>query len=148
MIQDFSVIQDNLGYFDIEIDTSTKDFKSVSGFETAIDFQLFIDKRASKDEVTLARNRQGWLGDLMTKQNNYEVGGFIYLKNQSRNTINDKNEIVAYAKDGLEYFIQIGAAKNIEAFINGDNIEGKIIIDNNNINRFSRTWNNTLNKGV
>lgn len=146
MIQDFYVSQDNNGYFDIEIDG--KDFKSVSGFETAIDFQLFVDKRSTKNEVTIARNRQGWLGDLMTKQNNYEVGSFIYLKNQARNTVNDKNEISTYAKDSLQYFIQIGSAKNITAFVNGDNIEGKIIIDNNNINRFSRIWNNTLNKGV
>jgi phage gp46-like protein len=146
MIQDFYVSQDNNGYFDIEIDG--KDFKSVSGFETAIDFQFFIDKRSTKNEVTIARNRQGWLGDLMTKQNNYEVGSFIYLKNQARNTVNDKNEISTYAKDSLQYFIQIGSAKNITAFVNGDNIEGKIIIDNNNINRFSRIWNNTLNKGV
>jgi phage gp46-like protein len=146
MIQDFYVGQDNNGYFDIEIDG--KDFKSVSGFETAIDFQLFIDKRSTKNEVTIARNRQGWIGDLMTKQNNYEVGSFIYLKNQSRNTVNDKNEISTYAKDGLQYFIQIGSAKNVTAFVNGDNIEGKVIIDNNNINRFLRIWNNTLNKGA
>ena len=141
-IIDFYLLQDNQADFDLVVDPAIKDFKSVSGFDTAYLFQLFIDKRSTKNECSNPRTRQGWIGDIQTKQNNYEVGSFVYLKNQSRNTQNDQNELVAYAKDGLRYFVQIGAAQKVNASILGNNINGEIIIDNNLSNKFKALWQN------
>lgn len=143
-MQDFKVEQDENGFFDLVIDSENKDFESVDGFETAIDFQLFIDKRVSKNEVSKARRRQGWMGDLLTKQEGYEVGSLIYLKNQSRNTQQDKNEIAAYAENAMEYFISIKAVKDANAIVVGDNIEGELKIDLDEVARFTRLWRNTI----
>lgn len=143
MTQDFAVEQDNYGVFDIIIDEDNKIYEFVEGFETAIDFQLFVDKRSSKEDVTRPRERQGWLPDIVTKQEGYEVGSLIYLKRQSRNTQIDKNELAGFAKNSLKYLVQIGAAKRVTATPVGDNIAGVIEIDNNNIQEYSSLWRNT-----
>jgi phage gp46-like protein len=142
-MQDFSVIQLNDSTFDLVIDEDNKKFESVDGMETAFNFQLFLDKRSSSDDVASARSRQGWMGDLITKQNGYEVGSLMYLKYQARNTISDKNEMAAYAEDALKYFVAIDSAKEVTAEVNGDNIEGAIKISRDNVKRYSKLWRNT-----
>lgn len=143
MIQDFAVVQNNSGVFDIIIDSTNKVFSSVQGMETAIDFQIFTDKRSTKNDITVARNRQGWIGDLLTKQQGYEVGSFLYFKNQSRNTTLDKNEAAAFAEDSLKYFVSIGAAKNVTANISNNNVFGNIYIDTDQTLQYSSLWKNT-----
>jgi phage gp46-like protein len=143
IIQDYKVSQNTSGVFDLIIDSTNKVFKSVSGLDTAIDFQLFTDKRSTKQDITTARSRQGWIGDILTKQNGYEVGSFIYLKNQSRNTTLDLNETAGFAKDCLKYFIAIGAAKNVNANVSNGNIFGTIKIDGDTTLQYSSLWKNT-----
>ena len=142
-MQDFAVCQKNDTTFDLVIDKNNKIFESVDGMETAIDFQLFIDRRSNSDDLSNPRSRQGWMGDLMTKQDGYEVGSLMYLKNQSRNTQADKNEMAAYAEDALKYFVSLGAAEDVKANVNGDNIEGTIKINKDNVERYSKLWRNT-----
>jgi hypothetical protein len=143
MIQDFYMEQQNDSTFDMVIDEDNKVYKIVEGFETAINFQLFVDKRTGKQDINRPRDRQGWMADILTKQEGYEVGSLVYLKGQSRNTQNDKNELAGFAKNSLKYFISIRAARNIITRVNGDNIEGTIEIDNNNIQEYSSLWRNT-----
>jgi phage gp46-like protein len=147
MIQDFKVEQFTDSTFDIVIDEENKIYDFVEGLETAIDFQLAVDKRSSKQDVNRPRDRQGWMADILTKQEGYEVGSLVYLKNQSRNTQVDKNELAGFSKNALRYLVQIGAAKNVIARVVGDNIEGSIIIDNNNIQEYSMLWRNTETEG-
>jgi phage gp46-like protein len=142
-MQDFAVVQNNDSTFDLVIDEDNKSFESVNGMETAFNFQLFLDKRSNSDDVSNARSRQGWMGDLITKQNGYEVGSLMYLKYQARNTISDKNETAAYAEDALKYFVSIDSAKEVMAEVNGDNIEGTIKISRDNVKRYSKLWRNT-----
>lgn len=142
-MQDVKLEQLNDTTFDIIIDEENKIYETVSGFETAINFQLYTDKRSSKEDVSRPRDRQGWLADILTKQEGYEVGSLIYLKNQSRNTQLDKNELVEFARNSLEYLVNTGAAKNITAQLLNDTILGEIEIDNNNIERYSSLWRNT-----
>lgn len=142
-MQDFLVIQNNDSSFDIAIDEENKVFKSVDGMETAFSFQLFVDRRSNADDVSVARWRQGWMGDIITKQSGYEVGSLMYLKYQARNTQADKNEMAAYAEDALKYFVAIDAAKEVKASVNGDNIEGTIKISRDNVKRYSKLWRNT-----
>lgn len=139
-MQDFKLEQDNYGLFDMIVNEETQDFEGVNGFETAIDVQLFIDQRGTKQEIATARNRQGWMADIATKPQGYQVGSFLYLKNQARNTQNDKNDIAAYSKNAIDYFVAIGAAKEVTASVNGLNIEGSIIASNDNVTRYSKLW--------
>jgi phage gp46-like protein len=142
-MQDFKVVQLNDTVFDLVIDEENKVFDSVDGMETAFDFQLFVDRRSNADDITNSRSRQGWMGDLITKQNGYEVGSLMYLKYQARNTQSDRNEMAAYAEDALKYFVAIDAAKEVRAEVNGDNIEGEIKISKDNVKRYSKLWSNT-----
>jgi phage gp46-like protein len=142
-MQDFKIEQLNDTTFDLVIDEENKVFDSVDGMETAFDFQLFVDRRSNADDITNARSRQGWMGDLITKQNGYEVGSLMYLKYQARNTQSDRNEMAAYAEDALKYFVAIDAAKEVRAEVNGDNIEGEIKISKDNVKRYSKLWSNT-----
>jgi phage gp46-like protein len=143
MTQDFAASQSNGGVFDIIINEATKRFEEISGMETAFDFQLFVDRRASRSEISEARQRQGWIGDLETKQRGFEVGSLIYLKRQSRNTQVDKNEMAAYAEDALSYLVSIGAAERVTARVVGDNIEGEIRVRADDVNRYTRLWRET-----
>jgi phage gp46-like protein len=136
MIQDIKAIQSNIGQYDFEIDPETKDLASVEGFESAVSVQLDTDQRANREERSDAQNRQGWIGDIYNE--GYQIGSKMHLKQQARDT--SKNEIVAEAKISLEYLVRIGAAKEITAAFLGNTIDGKIIIDANNVNRYNRLW--------
>lgn len=147
MMQDFKAEQLPDSTFDLVIDEENMVYDFVEGFETAINFQLFVDRRTSKQDVNRPRDRQGWLADILTKQEGYEAGSLVYLKNQSRNTQVDKNELAGFAKNAVKYLVSIGAAKNVTAKVNNNNIDGIIEIDNNNIQQYSALWRNTETTG-
>ena len=139
-IQDFKAVQTNQGQYDFEIDLETADFSHVEGFESVVSVQLDTDQRVGREERSEAQDRQGWIGDVLTRDIGYQIGSKLHLKQQSRDTPLDKNEIAAEAKNSLEYLVAIGAAKEITATILGNTLDGKIIIDANNVNRYSRLW--------
>jgi phage gp46-like protein len=139
-IQDFEAVQDNGAEFDMTIDYDNADFGSVEGLETAIDFQLFTDQRVSKSEVARKQDRKGWVGDMLTRNKGYQVGSILFLKEQSRDTFLDRNEIAAHSKNSLEYLVSIGASKEVTARVIGKNIEGTIVNDDNEISRYNRLW--------
>lgn len=140
VIQDFCVEQENSSLFDMVVDETIRDFKSVEGMETAFSFQLFIDQRVTKEERALARERKGWIGDIESRGEGYQVGSILHLQTQNRDTQIDNNETAEYAKNALKYFTAIGAAKSVSATVVGKNIEGEIEIDSNDVNRYSRLW--------
>lgn len=146
-IQDFYMEQDNDGLFDMVIDPITHQFKSVSGLETAIDVQLFIDQRVTKDEVADPRKRKGFIGDMITREESYQMGSLLFLKNQARNTQLDNNETAAYAKDALDYLVVIGASKEVTSRVVGKNIEGTITNDDNETSRYNKLWRATKTDG-
>lgn len=143
MIQDFFMEQDNSSLFDMVVDPETCDFKAVQGFETAVDAQLFLDQRVSREERARALDRRGWIGDIMTRNDGYQIGSLLHLQEQSRDTLFDNNESAAYAKLALEYLVTIGASKEITSTIVGKNIEGIIINDANEVSRYSKLWRDT-----
>jgi len=143
MSQDFKIEQGNDGLFDMTINSETKDFGTVEGMETAIDMQLFIDRRTTKQDNPDPSKRKGWIGDLETAPDGYLMGSLLHLKSQSRDTPDDKNEVAAYAKLALDYFVSIRAAKRITAVVIGQNIEGQIYVDDNRINQYNRLWRGT-----
>ncbi len=139
-IQDIKAVQSNLGQYDWEIDLDKADIASIEGFESAVSVQLDTDQRVSKDEKSEAERRQGWIGDVLTRDISYQIGSKLHLKQQARATVLDNNEVAAEAKNALDYLVAIGAAKETTATILGNTLDGKIIIDANNVNRYSRLW--------
>ena len=139
-IQDFKAVQNNYGQYDFEINLETADFSNVEGFETAVSVQLDTDQRASKDERSNAQDRQGWIGDVLNRDIGYSIGSRLHLKQQAKDTPLNRNETAAYAKNSLDYLVAIRAAKRVTAIMLGNTIDGKIIIDANNVNRYSRLW--------
>jgi len=134
MTQDFAVFQSNDGTFDLVINEETMTYEVCPGLDTAVDFQLFIDQRVTKEDRANALDRQGWIGDLETRGEGYQVGSLLHLRRE------DNNESAEFAKTALQYFVSIGAAKEISSRILGSNIEGQIIVDDNDVNRYSRLW--------
>ena len=143
MTQDFKMTQLNDTTFDFTIDEENQIYDTVEGFETAINFQTFVDKRTTKQDISRPRDRQGWLGDLLTKQEGYEVGSLVYLKRQCRNTQLDKNEIASFVENAGNYLVDIGAVKNVKGEVVGDSIDILVEVDNNNVERYTRLWRNT-----
>lgn len=138
-MQDFFVEQLNDSTFDIVVENGN--FKKVDSFETAIYFQVFTNKRATKYQVSTPRNRGGWMGDLITKPD-YEVGSYVYIKEQSRNTQLDFNEIVEYAKLALKYFRNFGV-KNIDVTLFENTISFKLTVENDTTLKYNTLWRNT-----
>jgi hypothetical protein len=140
-MQDFKVMQSNSrGAFDLVIDEENRRYASVEGFETAIDYQLFVNKRAGPDDVQIAENRQGWIGDLATKGSGYESGSLVWLKEQSRNTQVDKNELAEFVRDSMNYFIDIGAVNSVNLSVVSDSIVGTLSVAGGNNVNYSRLW--------
>jgi phage gp46-like protein len=139
-IQDFYMEQDNSSLFDMVVDEETKDFKSVAGLETAINVQLFLDQRVSREERANTQDRRGWIGDIINRESGYQIGSLLHLQEQGRDTPVDNNETAALAKLALEYLVTIGATKTITAEAVGKNIEGVIVNSNNDTSRYSKLW--------
>jgi len=135
-MQDFKVEQLNDSTFDLVVENNQ--FVTESSFRTAFNYQLFINKRADKNLVSTPRERGGWMGDLITKPD-YQSGSYIYTKHQARNTQNDKNDIAAYTKKSLEYFLDFGA-KEIIVIVNDNNINGEIKVDNDTTLKYNSLW--------
>lgn len=139
-IQDFYMEQQNSTLFDMVVDTDICDFKSEHGMNTAVNVQLFSDQRVSRQEISRPRDRQGWIGDMLTRNESYQIGSLLHLQKQARDIPSENNETAAYAKNALEYFVTIGASKEVTAVVVGKNIEGEIINDADDVIRYSKLW--------
>jgi phage gp46-like protein len=111
-MQDILIKQQPDGTFDIEFENG--DFKSTTGLDTAIIMSLFVDKRASQDEISEPSLRRGWQGNELNNDSDYEIGSKLFLLDQSRATQKTVNNAESYASDGLSHFIQDGIAKKID----------------------------------
>jgi len=140
-MQDIKFVQDNYSNFDLVIEN--KDLAKVDGFETALNYQIFVDKRATKNDVYNPRFRGGWIGDIITKQNGYESGSFCYLKNQMRDTQVDRNELLAYIKDALLYFQNNNYVDEIQSDLNGNDITAIIKVNNSEVVKYNKLWRDT-----
>ena len=137
---DYKFVQDNSGTFDLVFDSANKDFAGIEGFDTSILMQVFLDRRSSKQQVLNPRMRQGFICDIVTKQNNYEVGSFLYLKAQARNTQAEMNEVAGYAEEAMKYFVNNKYAKKAKAVVAGNSITMTIIADGSPDNQYTLLW--------
>ncbi len=143
-MQDFCLVQGNDGCFDLEVDPEKKLFKTISGFETAITLQVFTDRRSTKDDIPDPLNRRGWIGDILTKKN-FEMGSFLYLKDQARDIQLDRNEVRAFIEDCMKYFINIGVLKKTIVEILGNTFNIFLYKSENILEKYNKLWRSTKN---
>ena len=109
---DIELIQDEQGYFDIDIESG--DLKSEDGFDTAIYISLLTDARAPESKVAQPEHRRGWVGNSVSPVEGREIGGLLWLAEQRRLTIDTLNEVIDYAQKSLNWFVEDGLAKKVE----------------------------------
>ena len=142
-MQDFLVEQDNHGQFDFVVDSDNRRFKTVDGFETAVKAQVFLNKRASKDNISNPLFRGGWLGNLFWKNQNFEQGSLLFIKNQARLTKLDLNEAKAFIDDAMKYFTDNQMIQKATSSIDNTAVYMTLEIDGSNTNRYATLWRNT-----
>lgn len=108
---DIKMTIDEHGAFDLTI--ADGDFEGVEGFDTAIQWSLYSDRRAPEDKVSRAEARRGWLGDLTSPVVGREIGSWLWLLNQRRLDQDTLNDAVSYARDAMAWFVEDGLAKDI-----------------------------------
>ncbi len=94
--------------YDIDFDDNG-DFTQENGLETAIMMSLFLNERASADEVPQPIKRGGYWG--------YEVNGMTFSKIwliSGRRTTEKLNQIIEYAKASLQWLVDESYATDIE----------------------------------
>lgn len=94
------------------------DLISEDGLDTALLVSLFTDARASASQVPTPELRRGWMGNTASLVNGRELGGLLWLLDQTKLTQLTLNEAISYARDALAWFTEDGLATKIE--VDGD----------------------------
>ena len=145
-MQDVLIKPNDDGLYDIQIDGA--DFASAEGFETAIPTSLFSDARASSIQVENAKDRRGWVGNVLFIDIDRELGGLLWTLDQVRITENILNFAKTFAQDSLQWMLDDNIAKNI--FVSVEKVSDRSIkiftnittIDNQ-VQRYVTLWKKT-----
>lgn len=144
-MQDIQIVPDESGIFDLSIDGT--DFGSVDGLETSLQVSLFTDARAPETLVPDAKNRRGWVGDIITALEERFTGGNLWLLDQARLTARTISQAEIYANDSLSHYIEDSIASEINVGIDRSNrkisINIGIIVADNIIERYNILWRRT-----
>ena len=100
MSQDMLIKADSRGLYDIQIDGY--DFASSQGFESAVPTSFFSDARASSVYVQEAKNRRGWVGNILYAVDGRELGGLLWILDQARLTQDTVNLAKSFCEDSLQ----------------------------------------------
>lgn len=147
-MQDILIRPQKSGLYDMEIDEDTRDFKSAEGFETAIPVSLFTDARAEESLVPNPKNRRGWVGNISTLENGFELGSLLWTLDQSRLTVDTLNRARAEARAALNWMLNSGQVTQIQVDVQFSNQrEITIFIEfqsiENIIKRYVTLWRKT-----
>lgn len=116
------------GFYDLAIDTSNRDFATVSGIETPVLCSLFSDRRASVDEVADPWKRRGWIGNLVSDTPSDNYGSGLWLYEQRRATADVRTSLRMEVIQSLEWMREDGIVKYVDADINYDPAQRKVSI--------------------
>lgn len=146
MSQDVLIRPDQFGEYDLQLDGS--DFASAEGFETALPVSLFTDARAPASSVPDPLRRRGWFGNLLEADLDFELGGLLWLFEQSRLTPGILNRVRLSALGSLQWLIDDSAAREVEVTavqpeLRGIRITIRIVGLDNDVNQFSVLWRRT-----
>jgi len=89
---------DNIHHFEID---ESGDLKHDESFDSFINVSLFSDRRANESEMQQPEKRRGWEGDEFLNLNDYLIGSKLWLLEQSRNTIENRNKAVQIVQDAF-----------------------------------------------
>lgn len=147
-MQDILIKLQNSGLYDLQLNSDGTDFESVEGFDTAIPIAFFTDKRADKTFVSNSYNRRGWIGNILTKDDNFELGSLLWTLEQAKLGQIEINNSQIFAKDSLQEFLDIGAANSIiiitkQTGVRTITIYTLITDDNNEISSYKTLWRGT-----
>ncbi len=152
-MQDVLIEMTAEGYFDLVIDSSKRDFSSVSGVETIFPVALFTDARAASSEEADPTKRRGWVGNILTHDSGFELGSKLWLLRQDRlapELINSTRRVVKNAINS--HVIIPGIADRADIKVTKDGVAVKIYIalykERNLIATYSTLWNNSKTDNV
>lgn len=142
-MQDVLIRKDDDGLYDLEIYGA--DFASAEGFETSIPVSYFTDARASAVDVQDAKKRRGWVGNILYVDIERELGGLLWLLDQTRITEDTLNFAKSYAEESLQWLVEDGIARLIEVQVEKtDNrkieIATTITTIDNTVQRYVTLW--------
>ena len=134
------------GLYDLVIENG--DFKSAEGFETAIPVALHTDIRASESEVQESKNRRGWVGNILTYTENYQLGSKLWLFDQSRLTTETENRAKTEVQLAFQRMLSDGVLSSLEVQLDTvDNRTTQIHLNFNSIDnvidRYVTLWRRT-----
>lgn len=146
MMQDVLISPDDHGIYDLQIDGH--DFASSYGFETAVSVSLFTDSRAPAVQVQDAQRRRGWVGNITTAIIQRELGGLLWILDQTRITQDTLNYARSFAQDSLQWMTDDGIARSVEVSVSRDQLRGitigiTITTIDNTILRYITLWRST-----
>lgn len=145
MSQDLKLVPNTAGLFDLEIDTTTKKYKVVDGFETAITTSLFTDGRAPSFRVNEASRRRGVVSDIIRVEINRALGSILWTFDQARITQEILNQIRDAAEQAFVWMIDLGVILGVTAEVERTNQRSITIIltfrdKDNTVKRYQRLW--------
>lgn len=143
---DVLVEKDERGLFDLAIG-SNGDFNTTAGFETALAMSLGEERRADSSEVVRPELRRGWWGNELN-DDGFEIGSKLWLLEQARLNQNTANAAVDHAKKGLQWLVEDGHLKDVQASSlftkNGIELSIKLLRSNSPAESVSyQLWSNT-----
>ena len=127
MPSDIKILQNPVGVYDVGY-TSYGDIQTVDGFETAIMMSVICERRATADQVPLAQNRRGWIGD--TDQTD-PIGSYVWLYDQSKRNSDTLNGIKTAAADGLAWLPDAKTEVSANFIRDGVELIATITVENN-----------------
>lgn len=125
MAQDLKIQQTEYGYFDLVL--GENDLETVDGLETSVATLLFTDARAESYQVADPVKRRGWVGNILR---NSDLGGMLWLMQQTRNDQETRNNIVEWAKNSLQPLFQDDSVSDITVTATPTGVRGiELLID-------------------
>lgn len=148
MAQDVKLVKNDEGIYDIPLTDDGKDLATIDGLETAIIVSVFTYARANSGDVPDSFNRRGWVGNLLTLLEGYELGSELWVLSQSRINTETLNRGEDFVKRSLQWMLDDGVADTITVTFTQSSVrevEVEIILlkSSNVIGRYITIWNNT-----
>jgi phage gp46-like protein len=147
-MQDVLIQANEEGIYDLVVDEDKQDFASAEGFESAIPVSFFTDARAPSVQVQEAKDRRGFVGNILFADIERELGGLLWILDQSRITNETLNLAKAFAEGSLSWMVEDGLARNITVTVTKESIIAIKIFTNittidNIVLRYVTLWRKT-----
>jgi phage gp46-like protein len=148
MPQDVLIKPDGFGNYDIPLNENGYDFASAEGFESAIPVSLFTDARAPASSVADPKKRRGWIGNLLTIDQDRQLGGLLWIYDQGRITATLLNGVRNETLRSLNWMLADGILLSIEVdvFVESTRairVKIRLTGTDNNVDQYSVLWRRT-----